>query len=207
MRRFIVDIVLEGGSIETNGAGTLLTTTTCLLNPNRNPDKSPTYLEECLREFLGVAKVIWLEGHIAGDDTDGHIDQLARFVNATTIVAASETNASDENYRALQTLASGLRNATTCDGRPIELIPLPMPAPVVHAGQRLPASYTNFYIANSAVLIPQFGDAADERAIAILRELFPQRAVVGLPSRDLVLGLGGFHCLTQQQPAIPPARL
>jgi agmatine deiminase len=199
--RFAAPIVLEGGSIETNGAGTMLTTTTCLLNPNRNPQESRQNLERYLREFVGASTVIWLAGEIAGDDTDGHIDQLARFVNETTVVACCESDAADENYLPLRALATGLRDALTDDGQVIDLVFLPMPRPVIRAGQRLPASYANFYITDSAVLVPQFSDPADDRAIGLLREHFPQRDAIGLPSRDLVLGLGGLHCLTQQQPA------
>lgn len=200
-RRFSPGIVLEGGAIEGNGCGTLLTTERCLLNPNRNPQLSRADLEQYLSDYLGVRKVLWLSGgELAGDDTDGHIDQLARFVSPSTVVAASEQDADEENYEPLQRNMSELRQMTDQDGRPLNVIPLPMPKPKFFSDQRLPASYLNFYIANGLVVVPQFDDPADAEAVELLAGLFPGRHVQGLPALDLVWGLGAFHCLTQQEP-------
>jgi agmatine deiminase len=198
-------IVLEGGSIDCSGAGSLLTTEACLLNPNRNPALSRAEIEQYLRDCLGVASVLWLGEGIVGDDTDGHIDGLARFVARDAVVAAVEEDPADENYRALQDNLARLRAMRIEDGRPLRIATLPMPAPVrdEKAG-RLPASYVNFYIANGAVIMPTFACPADQIASATLARLFAGRRVVGVPSSDLVLGLGSIHCLTQQHPA-PPA--
>jgi agmatine deiminase len=201
-RRFAPGIVLEGGAVEGNGRGTILTTETCLLHPNRNPALGREDIERYLAEYCGARHVLWLSGHgIAGDDTDGHIDQLARFVNPTTVVAMSEENAADENHGPLQENLARLRAMRDQDGRPLDVVPLRMPRPKYVGDQRVPAGYANFYIANGAVLVPQFEDPADEAALAVLRDLFPGRRVIGLPSLDLVWGLGSFHCMTQQQPA------
>jgi agmatine deiminase len=199
-RRFTPKIVMEGGAIDVNGCGTLLTTEQCLLNPNRNPGLLRGDIERCLKNHLGAGHVIWLREGIVGDDTDGHIDELARFVNPTTVVAALETNPEDDNHSALQANFECLSLAHDQDGRRLEVIALPMPQPVYQDGQRLPASYANFYIANGAVLVPQFEDPADAEAIAILSRLFSDREVIGLRARDLVWGLGAFHCITQQEP-------
>jgi agmatine deiminase len=195
-------MILEGGSIDVNGCGTLLTTEACLLNPNRNPDRSRAEIELALRDFLGVTHVLWLGDGIAGDDTDGHIDDLARFVNPTTVVAVEEEDPADENYEPLQENLRRLRAMTDQNGRPLKIETLPMPAPVYHADQRLPACYANFYIANGLVLVPTFNDPHDARAIATLERLLPDRRVVGIPSLDLIWGLGAFHCITQQQPKV-----
>jgi agmatine deiminase len=200
-RRFAPGIVLEGGAIENNGRGCLLTTASCLLSPTRNPDLSQGELETYLREFLSVEKILWIEGGaIAGDDTDGHIDQLARFVNPTTLVVATCEDPSDENYEPTRENWRALAALADVDGRPFTLVPLPLPSPMYCEGQRLPASYCNFLITNKAVIVPQFGDSRDSQAIKILASLFPGRDVLGCPSRKLVWGLGSFHCLSQQEP-------
>lgn len=196
-------IVLEGGSIDVNGAGTLLTTEECLLSPvqARNPGLGREDAERLLGDYLGVRKVLWLRRGIAGDDTHGHIDDLARFVNPATVVIASEADPREENYEPLRENLRLLRRMTDQDGRPLKVVTLPMPEPVYFDGQRLPASYANFYIANKLVLVPTFGDPNDRIALNALARLFPDREVVGIYSRDLVLGLGTLHCMTQQQPA------
>ena len=199
--RFCPGIVLEGGSIEGNGSGLLLTTEQCLLNPNRNPGRSRQQIEQVLHDYLGVRKTIWLNGgEMAGDDTDGHIDQLARFVDPQTVVVAVEEDPSDENYGPLQENYVLLQTATDLQGRRLQVVPLPMPRPKFQDGQRLPASYCNFYVANGICVVPQFDDSADAEAVAILQSLLPERRVIGLPALDLVFGLGAFHCLSQQQP-------
>jgi agmatine deiminase len=195
-------IVLEGGSIDVNGQGLLLTTEECLLSEvqQRNPGMSREDYEWAFAKYLGVRKVLWLGRGIAGDDTHGHIDDLARFVGPRTVVTAVEDDPADENYKPLQENLGRLRGMTDLDGRNLEVVTLPMPDPVVFDGQRLPASYANFYIANDRVLVPTFNDPADRRALGILGELFPGRTVVGIHAVDLVWGLGTLHCLTQQQP-------
>ncbi len=193
-------IVLEGGSIDVNGRGTLLTTEQCLLNPNRNPGLPRGETESYLREYLGASTVVWLAGGIAGDDTDGHIDDLARFVGPSAVVCAREEDEGDENFRVLRENERILRKARDQDGRPLDVIPLPMPGPLGEDA-RLPASYLNFYIGNRAVLVPVFSDPNDERALKILADLFPERRVAGIDCRALVEGLGGIHCITLQQPA------
>ncbi|MEW5978561.1 MAG: agmatine deiminase family protein [Acidobacteriota bacterium] len=200
-RRF-EPVVLEGGSIDVNGQGTLLTTEECLLSPvqARNPRLTPRHLERMFRDYLGVRQVLWLGRGIAGDDTHGHIDDLARFVNASTVVAVREDNPLDENYQPLQENLERLRGMKDQNGKSIQVVPLPMPRPLYLDGQRLPASYANFYIANTVVLVPTFNDPSDRIALSILSDLFPDREVIGIHSVDLVWGLGTLHCLTQQQP-------
>jgi agmatine deiminase len=195
-------VVLEGGSIEVNGAGLLLTTEECLLDPvqARNPGLPRHELERILGDYLGIQKVLWLGRGIAGDDTHGHVDDLARFVGPATVVTAVEEDADDANYEPLQENLRQLRGMTDQHGKPLEIISLPMPEPVWFRGQRLPASYANFYIANDRVLVPTFNDRSDRRALGILADLFPGRTVVGIHAVDLVWGLGTLHCLTQQQP-------
>lgn len=195
-------IVLEGGSIDVNGRGTLLTTEACLLNPNRNPTLSRVELEAYLRAYLGVTKILWLGDGIVGDDTDGHIDDLARFVNPTTVVCALEDDPADVNYAVLRDNFERLQQMTDQDGNPLRVVPLCMPSPVEYDGNRLPASYANFYIANSVILVPTYDCPNDKRAMVTLQELFPTRHVVGIPCTDLVWGLGAIHCITQQQPAL-----
>jgi agmatine deiminase len=196
-------VVLEGGSIDVNGLGTLLTTEECLLSDTqtRNPGFTRADWESVFREYLGATNVLWLGRGIAGDDTHGHVDDLARFVNPTTVVTVVESDPSDANYQPLLENLARLREMKDQDGRPLRVETLPMPRPVYFAGQRLPASYANFYIANRIVLVPTFTDPNDLPALNILAGLFPDREVIGIPARDLVLGLGTVHCLTQQQPA------
>ncbi|WP_231756437.1 agmatine deiminase family protein [Lignipirellula cremea] len=198
---FVSDLVMEGGSIEGNGQGVLLTTTTCLLNPNRNPGRTQAAIEQTLREYLAVDHFCWLSGgEIEGDDTDGHIDQLARFVSPDTLVAAREENERDVNFMPLQENYRQLNDLRDAQGRPFNVVPLPMPAPKYFSGQRMPACYANFYIVNGGVIVPQFDDPADHRALAVLREVLPGRDVVGLSAIDMIWGLGAWHCLTQQEP-------
>lgn len=196
-------VVLEGGSIDLNGRGTLLTTEECLLSKaqERNPDFTREDYEKVFREYLGVTNVLWLKNGIVGDDTHGHVDDLARFVNPTTIVAIVEEETRDTNYAPLQENLALLKTMKDQDGRPLTVETLPMPAPVYFDDFRLPASYANFYIANKLVLVPTFNDSNDRVALNTLARLFPDREVVGIPCRDLVLGLGTIHCMTQQQPA------
>jgi agmatine deiminase len=196
-------IVLEGGSIEVNGQGLLLTTEECLLSnvQERNPGFTRTQYERLFADYLGIRKVLWLGRGIAGDDTHGHIDDLARFVGPCSVVAVVEDDRSDANYDPLQENLQRLREMTDLGGRPLEIHTLPMPAPLWFDGQRLPASYANFYITNDCVLVPTFNDPNDRRALNTLAGLFPARTVVGIHAVDLVLGLGTLHCLTQQEPA------
>ena len=194
-------IVLEGGSIDVNGAGSILTTESCLLNPNRNPTLSRADIEDYLRTYLGVSNVLWLGDGIAGDDTDGHIDDLARFVAPDTIVTVLEDDPADVNYKVLRDNLERLRAMRDQDGRAFKIETIPMPPAVIYDGTRLPASYANFYIANGAVLMPTFDAPTDARAAATLARLFPGRRVVSIASTDLVWGLGSIHCLSQQHPA------
>ena len=198
---FSPGIVLEGGSIDGNGAGTILTTEQCLLNPNRNPGLSRSDVERYLTDYCNARKVLWLGEGFVGDDTDGHIDQLARFVGPTTVVAAYESNESDENYPPLADNLRRLSSMTDADGRPLEIVRLPMPSPKFYDGQRLPAGYLNFYIANGVVIFPTFDDPADTVVQAALARLFPTRQIIGQRAVELVWGLGAFHCITQQEPA------
>jgi agmatine deiminase len=195
-------MVLEGGSIDVNGAGTVLTTESCLLNKNRNPNISRGEIEECLKVYLGATQVLWLGDGIAGDDTDGHVDDLARFVATDTIVTVVEQDPADANYKVLQDNLTRLRAMRDANGRPFRIETLPMPPALFHEGTRLPASYANFYIVNGGVIMPTFGCAADSIARATLERVFPGRRAVGIPSTDLVWGLGAIHCLTQQHPAV-----
>ena len=197
-------VVLEGGSIDVNGRGTLITTEECLLDPLvqvRNPQFTRADVEAVLRETLGVTKVLWLGRGIAGDDTHGHVDDLCRFVGAHRVVLCRERNPGDANYAALEENRERLEDMRAEDGSSLEVIDLPMPAPVTFDGRRLPASYANFYIANDAVLVPTFNDPEDRNALGILAEVFPDHPVVGIHAVDLVWGLGTLHCLTQQEPA------
>ena len=198
-------IVLEGGSIDVNGAGTLLTTESCLLNPNRNPDLSRDEIEDYLRTYLGVTNILWLGDGIAGDDTDGHIDDLARFVSPDTIVTVVENDPADANYKVLRDNLDRLRAMRDQNDRPFKIETLPMPPALIHEDTRMPASYANFYIANNAILMPTFDCSQDATASATLSKLFPTRSIVAVPSTDLVWGLGSVHCLSQQHPAPPIA--
>jgi agmatine deiminase len=217
MRRFGVEIVLEGGSVDGNGRGSVLTTESCLLNPNRGPVVSPDRgrvsdphpgpsrtreaLELVLHDTLGAANVLWLAGGIEGDDTDGHVDDLCRFVDPSTVVAAEEEDPQDPNHAPLAENLRRLRGMRDQDGKPLAVATLPMPPPLRSGSLRCPASYANFYLANGVALVPVFEVASDARALAVLRELLPGREVVPIPARELVVGLGAVHCLTQQEPA------
>ncbi len=200
-RKFKVDMVLEGGSIDTNGLGTFLTTEQCLLNKNRNPELSKGKIEGFLRSYLGALNIIWLGEGLEGDDTDGHVDDIARFVSKDTVVCAYEEDANDSNYIALERNFKILENAEDQDGNRLRVIKMPMPGKVEVDGMRLPASYLNFYMANRLVLVPTFSSKNDSTAIGIMEKLFPERKVVGIDCRGLVEGFGAIHCATQQQPA------
>jgi agmatine deiminase len=192
---FSPGIVMEGGSIEVNGRGALLTTTSCLLNPNRNPSLNKTQIEQYLRDYLGVNQIIWLGDGIVGDDTDGHIDDLTRFVNANTIVTVVEDDPKDENHEPLKENLARLRAL-----KDFRIVAIPMPRAIEYDSQRLPASYANFYIANKIVLVPTYRDKNDKVALDILQQHFPDRRVIGVDSTELIWGLGSFHCITQQEP-------
>jgi len=195
-------IVMEGGAVDFNGRGTVLTTTDCLLNPNRNPKLSKAQIEQYLKDYYGQSHVCWLTGGIEGDDTDGHVDDLARFISPTKIVVGIEQNRRDRNYRVLQDVRKQLDSLRDQDGRPFEIVEIPMPAPVVHDGQRLPATYINFLFINGAVLVPTYRDPVNDRAaLRILRQHLPKHQVIGIDCVELIWGLGAIHCLTQQQPA------
>lgn len=197
------DFVFEGGAVDVNGQGSALVTESCLLNANRNPSLNKTSIEKVLSDYLGISHFIWLGDGIEGDDTDGHVDDIARFVNAHTVVAAVEEDPEDPNYEPLQINLERLKQTSLPDGTPLRVHPLPMPPRIIRDGQRLPASYANFYIANEVVLLPAFNDANDSWAVSNLKELFPTRRIVPIDCRELIWGLGAFHCLTQQQPAVP----
>jgi len=195
-------MVMEGGSVEFNGKGTLLTSEACLLNENRNPHLNQGQIEKYLRDFYGVNHILWVGDGIAGDDTDGHIDDITRFVNEDTVVTVVEENKSDENHDLLQDNLDRLKKMRLEDGKQLNIVELPMPSPVIYDDQRLPASYANFYIANESVIVPTFRDKNDQRALDILSDCFPNRRVVGIDSTDIIWGLGSFHCLSQQEPAV-----
>lgn len=197
---FAPGLIMEGGSFEVNGAGTLLTTEACLLNPNRNPGLSRDTIESALRDFLGVRKILWLGDGIAGDDTDGHVDDLTRFVAEDTVVTVVEEDSTDVNYVPLRDNLERLKGMTVASGAPLRVVELPMPRPREHEGQRLPASYANYYVANGIVLVPTYRDPADARALEILAGEFPGRRVIGVDSSELIWGLGSFHCISQQEP-------
>ena len=201
--RFESDIVLEGGSIEVNGEGALLTTEQCLLNPNRNPTLGRAEIERVLERAFGVSEVIWLGDGIEGDDTDGHIDDLTRFTAPGAVVTVVEPDRSDPNHAPLAANRRRLADLVLLGGRRLDVLELPMPEPQYLQDQRLPASYANFYVANEAVLLPAFGCAADDTARGVLAECFPGRRVVPIDCRTLIAGLGALHCLTQQVPALP----
>jgi agmatine deiminase len=196
-------VVMEGGSVEFNGAGTVLTTTDCLLNKNRNPNLSKRQIEQFLKDYYGQKHVCWLTGGIDGDDTDGHIDDLARFISPTKIVIAVEEDPKDANYRVLRSARKQLDKLRDQDGRPFEIIEIPMPRPVVYDGQRLPATYVNFYFVNGALLVPTYRDRRnDKRALDILQSHLPKHKVIGIDCVELIWGLGAIHCLTQQMPRV-----
>jgi agmatine deiminase len=192
--------ILEGGSIDTNGQGTLLTTESCLLNANRNPTLDRSAIEKKLRDKLGVKKILWLGDGIEGDDTDGHVDDITRFIGPSTVITAVEEDEHDPNFEPLQRNLDRLHTMRLADGEPLHVFTLPMPTRIMRDGQRLPASYANFYIANSVVLLPVFNEHNDSWAVSALHEAFPTRRIVPIDCRELIWGLGAFHCLTQQQP-------
>jgi agmatine deiminase len=197
-------MILEGGSVDVNGSGLGLSTEACLLNPNRNPNLERADIAAALMRYLGLDEIVWLGDGIAGDDTDGHIDNLARFVGENCIVAVTSEDPADPDHRVLARNLARLV-AFRDERRPdLEIVPLPVPDPIVHEGRRLPASYANFYIANELVLVPAFGAAADSQAQAILADCFPDRRIVPIDCRALIVGLGALHCLTQQIPVIVP---
>lgn len=205
-RSFAPQVVLEGGSIDGNGAGAVLTTESCLLDPRRNATFDREQAAALLYEYCVADEVIWIAGGpMAGDDTDGHVDQLARFVSARQIVVAVEDDSHDINFEPLQANRRRLEACRDANGQPYEIIPLPVPLPIHYNNQRVPASYCNFYIANGCVLVPQFSDRADQHALDVLKSLFPDRDVIGVACRELVWGLGALHCMTQQQPVTRPA--
>ena len=193
-------IIMEGGSVEFNGAGTVLTSTACLLNSNRNPQLSQQQIEEYLRHYYGIEQVLWVDEGIIGDDTDGHIDDTVRFVNKDTVLAVIEEERHDENYIPLQHNLKQLQSMRLLNGKQLNIVELPMPDAILHEGQRLPASYANFYIANTSVIVPTFQCNKDDRALQIIQECFPTRKVVGIDSTEIIWGLGSFHCLSQQEP-------
>jgi agmatine deiminase len=193
-------MVLEGGSIDVNGRGTLLTTEACLLNQNRNPQLDREAIEASLRRHLGVRTILWLGDGIAGDDTDGHIDDLTRFVDPTTVVTVVEEDPADQNYEPLQKNLERLRTMRDQDGTPLRVVTLPMPRPIHQEGQRLPASYANFYFCNDALLVPTFNDPRDREVLGLFAELCPGREVIGIHAVDLVWGFGTLHCSTMQEP-------
>lgn len=195
-------IVMEGGSVEFNGAGTLLTTTACLQNPNRNPHLNQQQIEQYLEDYYGINQILWLGDGIVGDDTDGHIDDITRFVNTDTVLTVVETNKQDENYALLQENLRSLQHMRLLNGKQLTIVELPMPSAVIHEDQRLPASYANFYISNAAVVVPTFRDTNDDKALQIIQSVFTDRKVIGIDSVDVIWGLGSWHCLSQQEPAL-----
>ncbi|MCC6290098.1 MAG: agmatine deiminase family protein [Chitinophagaceae bacterium] len=195
-------IVMEGGSVEFNGQGTLLTSTACLLNPNRNPQLNQEQVEAYLSHYYGVNQVLWVSEGIVGDDTDGHIDDTVRFVNADTVLTVIEEDRNDENYYLLQQNLRELKAMRLLNGKQLNIIELPMPDAVIYEDQRLPASYANFYISNAAVVVPVFNCDKDDKALQIIQQCFPERKVVGIDSTDIIWGLGSFHCLSQQEPLV-----
>ena len=198
---FYPGIVMEGGAVDFNGAGTVLTTTSCLLNKNRNPGLSKARIEKYLRDYYGQQHVLWLGDGIEGDDTDGHIDDLARFIDARTIAIGLETNKRDPNYAILQKARRAIEKFRDQSGQPFEIVDLPMPKPLAYDGQRVPATYVNFYFANGALLVPTFGQRdRDRQALSVLQRHLPRREVIGVDCRKLIWGLGAIHCFTQQQP-------
>jgi agmatine deiminase len=202
LKVFHPDIVMEGGSVEFNGKGTLLTSTACLLNPNRNPQLDHQQIENYLREYYGVEQILWVDEGIVGDDTDGHIDDTVRFINEDTVLTVVEENKEDENYDLLQHNLKQLKTMRLLNGKQLNIVELPMPGAVIYEDQRLPASYANFYIANNVVVVPIFNCEKDDTALSIIQQCFPSRKVVGINSVDIIWGLGSFHCLSQQEPLV-----
>jgi len=199
---FYPGIIMEGGSVEFNGKGTILTSTACLLNPNRNPHLNQSQIEKYLCDYYGAEQILWIDEGIVGDDTDGHIDDTVRFVNEDTVLAVVEENKHDVNYHLLQHNLALLKKMRLLNGKQLNIIELPMPDEVIYKEQRLPASYANFYIANQSVIVPVFNCAKDDVALGIIQKAFPDRKVVGIDSTDIIWGLGSFHCMSQQEPYV-----
>lgn len=197
---FYPGIIMEGGSVEFNGKGTLMTSTACLLNPNRNPHLHQEQIEEYLCNYYGVDQVLWIDEGIVGDDTDGHIDDTVRFVNEDTVLTVIEENKNDENYALLQHNLKQLQQMRLLNGKQLNIVELPMPDELIYQDQRLPCSYANFYIANKSVVVPTFRSTKDDRALQIIQSCFPDREVLGIDSTEIIWGLGSFHCLSQQEP-------
>jgi len=193
---------MEGGSVEFNGQGTILTTTACLLNENRNPHLNQGQIEKYLSDYYGANQILWLGEGIVGDDTDGHIDDITRFVNSDTVITVVEENKGDENYLILQDNLRDLKGMRFSNGKQLNIIELPMPKPVIFEEQRLPASYANYYLSNKYVIVPTYRCANDAKALDIISLAHPERIVIGLDSTDIIWGLGSFHCLSQQEPAV-----
>lgn len=195
-------IIMEGGSVEFNGQGSLLTSRACLLNENRNPHLNQDQIERFLGDYYGIDQVLWVDEGIVGDDTDGHIDDTVRFVNADTVLTVIEEDKTDENYQLLQHNLRQLKSMRLLNGKQLNIIELPMPDKLEYDGQRLPCSYANFYIANKSVIVPVFKCATDDKALQLIQQCFPDRAVIGIDSREIIWGLGSFHCLSQQEPSV-----
>jgi len=195
-------IVMEGGSVEFNGKGTIMTSTACLLNPNRNPHLNQKQIEKYLCDYYGAEQILWVNDGIVGDDTDGHIDDTVRFVNEDTILTVVEENKQDENYELLQHNLKQLQQMRLLNGKQLNIVELPMPDRIEYDEQRLPASYANFYIANKSVIVPIFNCKKDEAALITIQSCFPDREVVGIDSTEIIWGLGSFHCMSQQEPLI-----
>jgi len=193
-------IVMEGGSVEFNGKGSLMTSKACLLNENRNPHLNQSQIEDYLCNFYGVDQILWVDDGIVGDDTDGHIDDTVRFVNEDTVITVVESDQQDENYELLQTNLKQLKAMRLINGKQLNIVELPMPDAVIYEDQRLPASYANFYISNKHVIVPTFRSDKDDKALQIIAQCFPNRETVGIDSTDIIWGLGSFHCLSQQEP-------
>jgi agmatine deiminase len=199
---FYPGIIMEGGSVDFNGNGTLITSTACLLNENRNPHLNRNQIEKYLQDYYGIEQILWVSEGIVGDDTDGHIDDTVRFVNEDTVLAVVEENKKDENYVLLQKNLAELKKMRLADGRQLNIIELPMPDELIYNDQRLPPSYANFYIANHAVIVPTYRSDKDEKALRIIADCFRSRKTIGIDSTDIIWGLGSFHCLSQQEPAV-----
>lgn len=199
-------IIMEGGSVDFNGAGTVITSTACLLNENRNPHLKQIDIEQYLMDYYGQDQVLWVDEGIVGDDTDGHIDDTVRFVNEDTVVAVIEENRSEENYALLQHNLKQIQQMRLLNGKQLHIVELPMPDPVIWEDQVLPASYANFYIANKQVIVPTFRSAKDDKALQVIQSCFPDREIVGIDSTDIIWGLGSFHCLSQQEPSQEPSQ-
>jgi len=199
---FYPDIIMEGGSVDFNGAGTVITSTCCLLNENRNPHLQQAQIEQYLGDYYGIEQVLWVSEGIVGDDTDGHIDDTVRFVNEDTVLTVVESNVLSENFDLLQKNLKELKAMRLADGKQLNIVELPMPTDVIYEGQLLPASYANFYISNGHIIVPTYQCAQDDKAMQIIQSCFPTREVVGIDSTDIIWGLGSFHCLSQQEPSI-----